>query len=164
MQQEEDHLYRALTKCKYPAWALIRMKIKTKHPAKNNKRSNTTNSGRNNNQNTYMIVPYYKWLSVSLKKVCSKHGVQVYFKGGTTTKNLLIAQKDQDIIQKKSGVIYRYMCDRVECDEEYIGESSKTFGERFREHQKAPSPIYEHFNITGHSVIIDNFSLVGRED
>ena len=96
--QQEDHLYRALTKCKYPAWALNRIKIKTKNPAKNNNRSNTPNSGRSNNQNPYMIVPYYKGLSESLKKVCSKHGVQVYFKGGTTIKNLLMAPRDQDPI------------------------------------------------------------------
>ena len=64
----------------------------------------------------------------------------------------------------KSGVIYRYKCGRVDCDEEYIGESSRTFGERFREHQKAPSPIYDHSNITGHQVTIDNFNIVGRED
>ena len=52
----------------------------------------------------------------------------------------------------------------VECDEEYIGESSRTFGERFKEHLKAPSPIYDHFNTTGHNVTIENFSIVGRED
>ena len=55
-------------------------------------------------------------------------------------------------------------CGRVDCDEEYIGESSRTFGERFKEHQKAPSPIYDHSNITGHQVTIENFNIVGRED
>ena len=111
-----------------------------------------------------MVVPYYRGLSESLKKVCSRHGVQVYFKGSNTIKNLLVAPKDQDPIQKKSGVIYRYKCDRVDCDEEYIGESSRAFGERFKEHHKAPSPIFDHFNTTGHSITIDNFSIVGRED
>ena len=96
--------------------------------------------------------------------ICGKHGVQVYFKGGSTIKSLLVAPKDQDPILKKSGVIYRYKCGRVDCDEEYIGESSRTFGERFREHQKAPSLIYDHSNITGHQVTIDNFNTVGRED
>ena len=43
-------------------------------------------------------------------------------------------------MMKGSGVIYRYKCDRIECDEEYIGESSRTFGERFKEYQEAPSP------------------------
>ena len=111
-----------------------------------------------------MVVPYYKGLSESLKKICQKHGVQVYFKGSNTIKNLLVAPKDQDLILKKSGVIYRYRCGRVDCDKEYIGESSRTFGERFREHQKAPSPIYDHSNNTGLQITIDNFGIVGRED
>ena len=76
---------------------------------------------------------------------------------------LLMAPKDKDPLMKKSGVIYRYKCDRVECDEEYIGESSRNFGERFKEHQKAPSPIYDHYNITGHNINIENFEIVGRE-
>ena len=52
----------------------------------------------------------------------------------------------------------------MECDKEYIGESARTFAERFKEHQKAPSPIYDHSNIPGHNVTTDNFSIVGRED
>ena len=62
-----------------------------------------------------------------------------------------------------SGIIYRFKCDRLKCDEEYIGETARTFGERFKEHLKAPSPIYDHSNITGHSTTLDNFSIVGRE-
>ena len=52
----------------------------------------------------------------------------------------------------------------MECDEEYIGESSRKFGERLKEYLKAPFPIYDHFNITGHSTNIDNFSIVRQED
>ena len=69
-----------------------------------------------------------------------------------------------DHITKKSGIIYRYKCDRLECDEEYIGESARKFGERFREHLKAPSPIYDHCNTTGHTTVLNNFGIVGRED
>ena len=60
-------------------------------------------------QKSYDSIPYYKGLGESLKKVCSKHEVQVYFKGSTTIENLLMAPKDQDPIGKKSGVIYRYI-------------------------------------------------------
>ena len=28
---------------------------------------------------------------------------------------------------------------------------------------KAPSPIHDHYNITGHEVFLDNFSIVGRD-
>ena len=82
----------------------------------------------------------------------------------TLSRKFLMAPKDHDTIQKKSGVIYRYKCDRVECDEEYIGESSRSCGERFKEHIKAPSPIHDHFNMTGHNITIENFNIVGRED
>ena len=34
----------------------------------------------------------------------------------------------------------------------------------FKEHLKLPSPIYDHSNITGHNVTINNFNIVGRED
>ena len=89
------------------------------------------------------MVPYYQGLSESVKRTCNKYGVQVYFKGGVTIKSLLMAPKDQDPMLKRSGVIYKYTCDRGECDEEYIGDSSRNFGEKFKEHQKAPSPIFD---------------------
>ena len=109
LQQEEQYLQKALQKCKYPAWALNRVKIKTKNSSNKNRRDTTNSSqNNNNNENPYMVVPCYKGLGESLKKVCGKHGVQVYFKGGNTIRNFLVAPKDQDPIQKNSGVIYRY--------------------------------------------------------
>ena len=118
---------------------------------KNHKKNKSSNTG-NQQQNPYIVVSYYKGLSESLKRTCNKYGVQVYFKGSNTIRSLLMAPKDKDPMLKKSGVIYRYKCDRVECDEEYIGESSRTFEERFKEHQKAQSPICDHYNTTGHKM------------
>ena len=90
-------------------------------------------------------------------------GIQVYLKGRKTIKNLM-APKDKDPITKKSGFIYRFKCVRVECDQEYIRESSRTCGERFKEHLKHPVQIYDHFNTTGYTTTLENFSTVGRED
>ena len=73
-----------------------------------------------------------------------------------------MAPKDQDTIQKKSGVIYRYQCDRVECDEEYIGESLNFWRKVQRTSQG--TPIYDHSNITGHNFTMENFSIVGMAD
>ena len=160
---EEDHQSRVLTRCKYSAWAINRVKIKMETPAQ--KKSTRNNENKQNNcQKPYIVVPYYQGLSESMKRTCNKYGVQVHFNGGVTIKNLLMNPKDQDPIMKRSGVINRYKCDRVECDEEYIGESSRTFGERFKEHQKAPSPIYDHYKTTGHRISIEKFSIVGKED
>ena len=161
LKTEEKHLQEALKRCKYPAWAINKVKMKTR-TATNRNRTRNNNTG-SNIQKPHIVIPYYQGISESLKKTCSEYGVQVSFKGGNTIKNLM-APKDQDAIHNKSGVIFRYQCDRVECDEEYIGESSRTFGERFKEHLMAPSPIYDHYNTTGHNVTLENFSIVGRED
>ena len=99
LQQGEDHLKQALTRCKYPAWAINKVKIKTKSTA--NKISRGQKNSGNNIQKLHMVIPYYKGISESIKNTCRKHRVQVYFKGGNTIKNLLMAPKDQDTIQKK---------------------------------------------------------------
>ena len=49
----------------------------------------------------------------------------MYFRGGSTIRDLLVQDKDKDTILKKSGVIYRYRCGRVDCEDEYIGVSQK---------------------------------------
>ena len=111
-----------------------------------------------------MLVSYHQDLSERVRKSCNKFGVQVHFKGGQTIKSLLMALKDKDPITNKSGVIYRYKCNEKGCEEEYIGESARTFAEKFKEHQKAHSPIFDHCNISGHNININNFTIVGRED
>ena len=49
------------------------------------------------------------------------HGIEMFFKGASTIKELLVHPKDKDNILKKSGVIYRYKCGRMDCEDEYIG-------------------------------------------
>ena len=44
----------------------------------------------------------------------------------------------------------------------HIGESARNF--RFKEHQKVPSTIHDHINISGHTVSFEDFSILARED
>ena len=167
LKEEEDHLQEVLTRNKYPLWALNRVKIKSKNSqAQHQQRTqpNVNTRGKTGNQKSYMVLPSVKGLSESIKNVGKKHGIQIYFKGGNTIKSLLMTPKDKDHITKKSGIMYRFKCKRVDCEDEYIGESSRTFGERYKEHLKAPSPIYDHHTTTGHETSLENFSIVGRED
>ena len=73
LQQEEEHLSKVLMNCKYPTWALNRVKMKMSKPAqnKNNKKSTTS---QNTNQRPYITVPYYKGLSESVNKKCNNYG------------------------------------------------------------------------------------------
>ena len=71
----------------------------------------------------FITVPYNEGLSETFKNLYKKYGIEVHFKSGKTIKDELVAPKDKDHITKKSGVIYRYKFDMLECDEEYIGET-----------------------------------------
>ena len=157
LEEEQKQIQEALTLCRYPVWATNRMKTKTSAPRYNNQDNRSTCKSS-------ITVPYNEGLSETFKNLCKRYGIEVRFKSGKTIKDELVAPKDKDHITKKSSVIYRYRCDMLECDEEYIGETARTFGERFKEHLKAPSPIYDHSNITSHSTTLNNFNIVGREE
>ena len=154
-----------MKKCKYPTWALNRVKLRNQTPSPKKKNINS-NSNPNNNreQKPHITVPYHQGLSESFKRTYKKYDIEVHLRGGPTIKNLLMTSKDKDPILKRSGVIYRFKCNRVECDEEYIGESARNFGERFKEHVKSPSPIHDQINISGHTVCIEDFSILARQD
>ena len=72
--------------------------------------------------------------------------------------------KDQDLKDKKSGVIYSFQCNHIACNEEYRGETTKTLGERCKKHLKQPSPIHVHIQQTGHNTTETSFNIIGRED
>ena len=64
---------------------------------------------------------------------------------------------------QKSGTIYHYKCSHTDCPEQYIGESGRTFGDRFKEHLRAPSPMHLHIQTTGHQVDLESFTIIDRE-
>ena len=118
LNKEIHHLRRALTKCKYPKWALD--KVERKFLNNMNKNSNTqeepmeedTNNpssdttGRDPNKGKHskyhIVIPYTQRLGEIIKKICSKYGIQTHFKGNRTIKEMLVKPKDKDPIDKKS--------------------------------------------------------------
>ena len=72
--------------------------------------------------------------------------------------------KDQDPKDEKSGVIYSYQCGGIACSEVYMGETSRTLGERYKEHLKQSSTILMHIQQMGHNSTANNFNITGRED
>ena len=151
LQQEKDHLRKALTKCKYPKQALDKVKKRL------NRSTSEVNNGVSNQGTTvaqpatnevknkgHIVIPYTKGLCESIKQICGRYGIQTNFKGGRTIKSLLLSPKDKDPMVNQSGAIYWYQCGDLGCDEEYIWETSRTFGERYKEHLKAPSAIHHY--------------------
>ena len=158
LKEELKHLDEVLTQCKYPRRAI--QKIQREQKQKKNKKSKERNTM--NTERCHIVVlytkDYVKATSPSVASMESRHTSR-----GNTLKNLLIFPKDKDEMKKQSNTVYWYKCGRTECNDEYIGESARTFEERFKEHLKAPSPINEHDNITGHKTSVENFKIIGRE-
>ena len=63
----------------------------------------------------------------------------MHYRGSDTICTLLMAPKDKDSKFQKSRVIYQFKCPHRDCMEEYIGKSGRSFGDRLKEHLRAPS-------------------------
>ena len=166
-QQEKDHLRKALTKCKYPKWALNKVEKRLNRSTRevrdggsNQAAQPVTNEVKNKG---HIVIPYTQGLCESIKKICDRYGIQTHFKGGRTIKNLLISPKDKDPMVNQSVATCWFQCGDLGCDEEYIGETSRTLGERYKEHLKAPSVIHHHSSQTGHPTNHINFQIIVRE-
>ena len=169
LKEDEDYIRRALLRCSYPTCALNRLQANINHRlsanlAQNNPSRPLTNNSNNNYWNIHIVVPCTKVLSKRFKRVCDILGVHVHFKRGINTiSNHLVVPKDKDNIINESGVINRFKCTQTGFKEEYIGESGRSLGDRFKEHLKNPGPIYKHGNTTGHHINVDSFSIVSGE-
>ena len=108
------------------------------------------NTGRDSHKEKYnkghIVIPYTQGLGESIKQICRKYHIQTHFKVNRTIKNILVKPKVKDPLDRKSMAIYWHQCRELACDEEYIGETSRTFRERYKEHLKALSSIYGHSN------------------
>ena len=67
-----------------------------------------------------------------------------YFLKVADIKETLNGTKRQGYNQTEKCVIYWLRCHWLDCYEEYTRQSPRIFDKRFKEHLKAPSPIYEH--------------------
>ena len=166
-----EHIRKALWVCSSPPWALnsLYSKCNCKYNILNgqnftdNQPNNNNSRINNNNKSISTVVPYILGQGERLKRTCNNMGIQVHFKGNNTIKTLLMAPKDKDSKLQKSGVIYKFKCLHINCPEEYIVESGRTFRDRLQEHPRAPSPIHHHSNSTGHLISPKCFTIVDRE-
>ena len=121
--------------CKYPKWVINKM-FHQQQEKREGKKKKQTPPSKYPARKCHIVVPYVQGICESLKSICGKHGVTVYFKRGQTPNNIFVSPKDKDSMTKKNSAIYSYCCGRIDCGEEYIGELSRMFGERFKEHLK----------------------------
>ena len=169
LQKEMKLLRKALTNCKYPKWALDKVEKRLTRSASEvsdgaNSQGTAGTQPTTNDVKTksHIIIPYTQGLCKSIKKICERYGIHTPFKGNSTIKDLLVSPQDKDPMVNKSGAIYWFQCGDLTCNDEYIGETSRTIGESFKEHLKDPSPIHHHSSNTSHPTTQQNFHIIGR--
>ena len=93
LQKEMEHLMKALTNCKYPKWALDKVKKRlTRSTSEVNDGTNSQGTAGTqpvaNEVKTkgHIVIPYTQGLYKSIKKVCGRYGIQNHFKGNSTIK------------------------------------------------------------------------------
>ena len=115
LNKEIQHLRKPLSKCKYPKWPLDKVERKFTNRSQENSnaepREEDSNSpsgntiGRDTTQDKHskehIVIPYTQELGESIKKICSKYGIQTHFKGNKTIKQRLVKPKDKDPLYKE---------------------------------------------------------------
>ena len=152
---EKQHIKRVLACNDYAPWALNIPKKPNKTPPEKSDKSQVTPIG----------LPYIQGLSEKLQRIYKQHGVNIYHKPENTLRNLLVKVKDKDKPQQKSNAIYHLKCGS--CESNYIGETGRGVGVRFKEHvnlRHSSSAIAEHMKKTKHEFPVENIKILSCED
>jgi len=154
-QLEKQHLREVLQDNNYKSWIF-----------KSSKQSSTRAHDSTSRAPISIPLPYVRGVSEQLTRVFRKQGVSVYHKPFNTIRSQLVHPKDPTPPEKKCGVIYKIECEQ--CHLDYIGETARTFGTRFKEHantrRAALTAVGEHCKNVGHSISMDSCDIIGRED
>ena len=127
---EENHIRSSLKECGYPNWAFRKPKPRP-HQEETKKQKMVT-------------IPYVKGTSEALQRIFRKYDVKTALKPVSKIRNFVVHPKDKRSVEDNTGVIYRVPCGN--CSKAYVGETSRKFGTRKREHkQEVESILDKHF-------------------
>ena len=96
LHKEKTHLRNKLTHCKYPKWALDKVERRLNKPsseasdvANNQGTTGAQPTTKEVKTNGHIVIPYTQGLCESIKRICGRYGIQTYFKGSNTIRNVL---------------------------------------------------------------------------
>ena len=176
LNKEIHHLSKALTKCKYPKWALDKVERKFLNNSQENSNtegepseedynspsSNTTRRDPNKDKYSkgHTVIPYTQELGESIKNICSKYGIQTHFKGNRTIKEILVKNPKTKILwTERVGP-----STGISVGSSHVMRSTQGRHPGPLEKDREPSPIHAHNTQTGHNTNPENFTIIGRED
>lgn len=106
----------------------------------------------NQNEKTYISIPYSGQLSNTVNNIFSKYNITTAFTSQKNVGRILFNAKQHTDIHRNCGV-YQLNC--PDCNAVYIGETGKSFEIRYSQHvktHKQTSNFYKHLNESGHTL------------
>jgi hypothetical protein len=128
---EEQYIRSAFKKCGYPAWAFEKVKHQMMTSKEEKKQKRKEKSDKNKG---LVTVPYVRGMSEAISRVFKKHNISTAMRPHTTIRRLVVHPKDKRDIDNSAGLVYKIPCKG--CDKSYIGETSRMFSIRKKEHKE----------------------------
>ncbi|CAH1262968.1 Hypp2604 [Branchiostoma lanceolatum] len=130
---EHRHLRGALGKCGYQRWTFNKALKPSDQSKKTAKCTPLTNRNKAN-----ITIPYVQGVSEKLRRIFQNFNIATNFKPQSTLRQRLVHPKDRPRKGSKADVIYRLKCEEPNCNNTYIGETSRSLNEsvipnRYRE-------------------------------
>ena len=144
-QQELHHLEKVFTANGFPTKLVKSSLSMTQNPPK--PLSNTAQDTPSEEPKV-LCLPYVRWLSEKLEKVCAPLGIKAVFKPSNTLRQSLVHVKKRLPEEKKRSVVYQVPYKG--CDQVYIGETRRNLKIRLAEHRQAVRQVDDKNRIAVH--------------
>ncbi|KAI8510307.1 hypothetical protein Bbelb_112230 [Branchiostoma belcheri] len=161
---EQRHLRGALAKCGYQNWTFNKALKPSDQSKKTQKCKPLTNKNKAN-----ITIPYVQGVSEKLRRIFQNFNIATNFKPHSTLRQRLVHPKDRPHKGTKANVIYRLKCEEPDCNNTYIGETSRPLKVRYKEHCRPSangysSAIFHHLQHNqGHSFKLESTDVLDRE-
>ncbi|KAI8493887.1 hypothetical protein Bbelb_282340 [Branchiostoma belcheri] len=122
-----------------------------------------------NKNKANITIPYVQGVSEKLRRIFQNFNIATNFKPHSTLRQRLVHPKDRPHKGTKANVIYRLKCEEPNCNNTYIGETSRPLKVRYKEHCRPSangysSAIFHHLQHNqGHSFKLESTDVLDRE-
>ncbi|KAI8484597.1 hypothetical protein Bbelb_377040 [Branchiostoma belcheri] len=112
---------------------------------------------------------HLRGVSEKLRRIFQNFNIATNFKPHSTLRQRLVHPKDRPQKGTKANVIYRLKCEEPNCNNTYIGETSRPLKVRYKEHCRPSangysSAIFHHLQHNqGHSFKLESTDVLDRE-
>ena len=130
---EEAHVKTVLKTCKYPDWAIERVRKQLDDKKQGITQPKPSTDKPETKKRGQVTLPYIQGVTERIQRVMKKHGIETPVRPHTTLRKILVHPKDKIPDDKKCGLVYHIDC--LNCEQAYIGETGRKLEIRRKEHR-----------------------------